>query len=1026
MRMRTLLLFGALATWALVPRVASAQTGSVVGQVTDTDTQRPIAGAQVYVQGTTRGTITNQDGRYLLAGIPVGEQTVMVTMIGYGQGSRTITVTSGDAARVDFQLETTAVALDAVVVNAITGQQEQKRAVGSNVGTITAQDLNLKPVLKVADVLTSRTPGVTMQGVSGTLGTAQRIRIRGANSLSLSNDPLIYVDGVQMSTSTGGFGVGGQQPTRLNDLNPDDIESIEVLKGPAASALYGTAAANGVIQITTKRGRSGTASWNAYWEVGRLDDITAYPDNIFTYQLNTPGASLFRSDGRFDFSARSACFDFQAATGACTQDSTMVFNTLKDSRTSPFQTGFTRKWGMNVSGGGDRVTYYLSGELNDGVGVIYFNRQNQKNLRANVSALVAQHLKVNVTMGYMTGYLALNNNDNSIFSPLINGLLGAATYFPPTSTGEANPYNYGWFYRVSDLAVFPTEQAYDRMITGGNMTYTPLPWLSANMNVGLDLIARHDFDTLQPNRLPISTTYALGFRESQRTAIHQYTANGSLTGTFTLMPGLISTSTAGGSYLKQLNQSTYGFGAGPVEGTANLGATSSLFSVDEGFSEVITVGGFVREQLAYHDRLFLGLSLRGDNNSAFGTDYGFIYYPAANLSWLPSEEAWFPKLSWLTSLRLRGAFGTSGLRPDFRDAITYFSPVSVQVDGSDVSGVTLSSTGNTKLKPERTSEYETGFDAGFLGDRLGLEFTYFHKESQDALIQRRLAPSFGLTASVWDNLGSVLNSGTELSVNARVLDTDMLQLDLSFTNTSLKNEILALGEGVEPIILNRGNQRQQQGYPAGAYFQTPYTYDDANGDGLLSASEVSLVPAPCDTCMAERFAGPMLPTYTRTISATVGVGHYVQVSTLFEGRGGNKQLDYTASFRDRTSYSFAAGGRVPTGTFAASDPNAPLSEQAAFIASRYYASNWGYIKDASFVKWRELSLTLFAPPVLTHLVPQLDNASVTLSGRNLATWTNYTGLDPEINESGSSNFVQGEFNTQPPLRYLLVRFNVKF
>ncbi|MGQ0816258.1 MAG: SusC/RagA family TonB-linked outer membrane protein [Gemmatimonadota bacterium] len=1007
-----------LAVLLLAPVTAWAQNASVTGRVTDANNQQAIAGAQVFVVGTTRGTLTDQEGRYRISDLPAGPTSVRVVIIGYESPTREVTLTAGATATVDFALATSAVALDQVVVNAITGQAERKREVGTNVSTIPVAELNKGTITRFTDVLTGRATGLNLQSVAGTTGTSQRVRIRGANSLSLSNEPLIYVDGVQFSNSKGlALGVGGQDVSRLNDINPNDIENIEILKGPAASALYGTAAANGVLLITTKRGKTGRSIWNAYAESGVIEDRTDYPDNFLAYQLNTPGAPVFTSAATpaFDRAARAPCFNFRAATGACRQDSTFVFNTLRDPRTSPFQEGDRQKYGINVSGGGDALTYFLSGDFEDEIGVIDYNRLDKASFRANLNARLRENLRVQVTTGYVDSKVDLNSNDNSIFSPLINGLLGGAVFFPNVNDTTLNFRNYGFNFSQKDLREYITEQEVDRFTGGVNANYQPLSWLNINANAGLDYVNRHDLRTLQPNRLPIAQSFTVGQRSSNRSNTYLYTLNSSGSAIFSLRPDLISTSTLGVSYQRNLFESTSGFGAGIVEGTRSLGGTTQLFNVDEDFSEIITIGGFVRQQLAWRDRVFLGASVRGDDNSAFGTDFGFIYYPSVDVSWVVADEEWFPDLPQLSTLRLRTAYGESGQRPDFRSAQTFFTTVAVTTNNATTAGVTLSGTGNVDLKPEKTREIELGFDAGLFNDRLSFDVTYYNKRSRDALISRRLPPSFGLTSSVFANLGSIRNSGTEIGVMADVINRGNVSLNLRISATTVDNEIEDIGEGIEPIIFGRGTQRHQNGFPAGAFFQAPITINDANNDGKLALDEVTVG----DTA---QFIGPSLPTFNRSISGQLTLFRYITIATLFDWRGGNFQLNSTESFRCGRGFAIGERGCAATG-----DPNASLEEQARFIAAIFKGSNAGYIEDAEFVKWRELSLTLGTPEWLVARINALRGASLTLAGRNLKTWTDSSGLEPEINESGGdTNFTQNEFNTQPPVRTLSARLNFVF
>lgn len=1017
---------------AMLPALTGAQeTGRVTGRVID-QLQRPLAGAQVIVVGTRRGAITNDEGSYTITDAPVGTQTIRARLIGYSVAESPVVVAAGQTATADFSLKPSAVQLEEVVVNAITGQQERRRESGANVGNIRVEDLTKGPITKLSDVITGRTAGVTTQGTTGTTGTSQRIRVRGANSLSLSNEPLIFVDGIQASNSVGlAVGVGGQAVSRLNDINPEDIANIEVLKGPAASALYGTAAANGVFLITTKRGRPGGTRWNTYVEIGSLKDENDYPTIFYPYRVATPNAPLTTSTGAFNATARPSCFNYAAAVaGGCVPDSVAAQNVLQDSRTTPFSTGFRDKFGLNAAGGNDVVTFYVSGDHEYERGVIAYNRLDKTNLRANLNAQLRRDLRLQISSGYVTSGVALNSNDNSIFSPLINGFIGRAFYFAPTAAdsvaGRRNRLNY-WQFDPEILQQYVGHQDVDRFTVGTTANYTPLAWLSANANIGLDYINRHDYRTLQPNRLPIAQSFTIGNRTSNRSNNYLITGNASTAARFDLTPDIVSTTTLGTSYNRSLFQNTSGFGAGIVEGTRNLGATSSLFSVDEDFSEVITVGGFVRQEFAWKDRLFVAGSIRGDDNSAFGRDFGLIYYPSVNASWVLAEEPWFPRTDVISSLRLRAAYGESGLRPDFRDAETFFGATAVQVAGGSVAAVTLSNTGNESLEPEKTREYEFGFDMGMFADRVSLEATYFDKRSRDALISRGLPASIGLTASRIDNLGSIRNWGAEFGVNALAVDREQVKFNLRASATLLRNEVVELGEDlagnpIADITLNRGTQRHREGYSAGSFWQRPVFYNDADGNGLLSRAEVTLG----DTVV---FIGHSLPRYTHSIAADLTVFRYVTVSTLFEGRGGHKTLNDSEAFRCRNSQ-FVAG----SGCGASGNPNASLEDQAAFIAnffggsapSRAGTSIAGWIEDADFVKWRELAITFTAPSNLPTSLRALRGASLTLAGRNLATFTDYPGIDPEIVEASTLSFNQSEFNTQPPVRYYTARLNFTF
>src|SRR5437773_10109832 len=328
--------------------VATAQQGAIAGRVTDRVTQQPVIGAEVLVLGTNLGGRTRQDGQYRIAGVAAGRYTVQVRLIGYATVSQPVSVAAGETAVVDFALSEAAVPLEAVVVTA-TGAEQMRRELGHTVATIdAAKTVEQATPTDLADPLNARAPGVQVLPSGGTTGTGSRIRIRGSSSLSLTNEPIIVVDGIRVENGATGqtatsIGVGGQTPSRLNDISPEDIESIEIVKGPSAAALYGTDAANGVIQIRTKRGRPGPTKWNGYVEGGVLNDITAWPANYTS--VTNAGAS---------------CSLTQASAGVCAIDTARTFNPLEVN--SPFQTASRQQDGVRATVGSDVTTFFLSGE----------------------------------------------------------------------------------------------------------------------------------------------------------------------------------------------------------------------------------------------------------------------------------------------------------------------------------------------------------------------------------------------------------------------------------------------------------------------------------------------------------------------------------------------------------------------------------------------------------------------------------------------------------------------------------------
>jgi TonB-linked SusC/RagA family outer membrane protein len=1015
----------ALLTASAVP--VRAQEGAIAGTVVNAQTLEPVRAAQVFIPraelGTRAdlGTLTNRDGQYRLAPVPAGEVSVEVRLIGFRSAAQTVTVVSGEVTTLDFELEVSAIQLEDVTVNIITGRERRRRQDGTNAGRIDVDAISKAPIQDFTDLMAGRTEGVILQDVSGTTGTSPRIRIRGMSSLSLSSDPLIIVDGIYFSNDQGineFLFTGGQDPSRLNDLNPDEIEGIEIVKGPAASALYGAVGANGVILVTTKRGTPGGTDWHFFTERGQLEDRTDWPLNYEAVQIigdsNNP---VFTEDG-FNTTDYAACANFQAGAGDCTQDRFLTFNTLRDPRTTAFQKGNRQSYGMNVAGGTPSSTYYISGEYERERGVVtdpVINREEHWSLRTNLDAGLADNLNASISIGFMSRDVEFNDNDNDIFGSIINGLGGMAGFVPGDDpNGGPNKLNYAFFRNMQDLAeAAGATQEIDRFTGSINASWRPLEWLSAQGTFGIDLVSGFEHNTVQPGLDNLSEPWTLGLRAAARNQRQNWTGNFSVTGTAAI-PGtsITSTTTAGASYQEELWEGTSCWGMGLVEGTDSCSSTTSVFDLAEDWLNVVTVGAFFQQEFSLADKLFLTGSVRLDDNSNFGGNAPLEAYPSANVSYLMSDEEWFPKGGVLSELRLRAAYGVAGLRPGFRDAITLFAPVTVRIDGEELPAVTLDETGNELLEPERSTEWEGGIDLGLFEDRVGIEFTYFHKTSKDALISRELAPSLGLTHFVFDNLAEVRNKGTEMSLRALAIDHRNVRANVAIQWTTLDNLIVELGEGVEPII--GGVQRHDEGYAAAAYWHKPISWDDANGDGLLSIDEVAAGDE-------DLFIDEAFPTWTASFNADLELFQAIRISTLFDARGGHSQSNGTERIRCRL---FAQPGR---GCEATGGDNATLEDQAAFVADRFHGARSGYVQKAGFIKWREISFTLTAPPSLAQKHALLERTSLTFSGRNLQTFTDYPGIDPEIHTGGSDSiFGQGEFFTQPPVRVFTVRLDVRF
>jgi TonB-linked SusC/RagA family outer membrane protein len=988
-----------VASTAIVMALTAAQAAAqaaITGRVLDAVSKAPIPAAQVQLVGTTRGTTTGEDGTFRIAGLAPAQYTVRVLRIGYQAAMQTAALAGSAAATLEFLLTPVAVSLEDVVTTA-TGETARRREIGSAVSTLQPKQENLANAQSASQLLSGKVPGVNVAASGGTIGSGSRIRIRGANSISLTNEPLIIVDGIRFSNAIGqdntsgatSLGVGGQVPSRFNDINPEDISAIEVLKGPAAAAQYGTAAANGVIQITTKRGRTGKPRWNVFVEGGTIRDVTDYPPNFAQVGTTTAGART------------TACTLDSQTRNLCTPkaDSLVSFSPL--AAADPLIDGHRGGYGASVGGGTDNITYFLSGNYSRQQGVFEVSQENRASGRANLSVQLRENWMVQIGTSYLADHLRLPQNDNNTLGIISAAMLGRA--FDDASHGYLNGQVPQALYAIN------TRQDVQRFENTVNTSYQPLSWLTATAVAGLDYLDRYDNEVIPPNMVTFGSLPD-GQRSSNPYKIYNYSTSGTLSAKWEPFSGLMTTTKASGAFNKELIRGTRAFGAKLVAGTGSLSGATARFAVGETSTDNKTVSSLFSEDLAWKDRMFLAIALRNDKNSAFGQNFGSITYPSVAFSWVVNEEGFFPRNNLMNSLRLRAAVGRSGQKPSFRDAITFFNAQTVTQGGTDVAGIVVGGTGNPDLKPEKSKETELGLDAGFFGERIGLEITHYDKRTDDLLVAVPLAPSLGLTATQFKNLGSVSNKGWEFLVNTKVLDLDKFGFDFTVTGSTNDNKLLSLGllptgSKVPPVVVST-QQQHREGLSPGSYFQRGITFTDTNGDGIIARSEVKLT----DTAV---YLGNPLPRKQYTVSPNLRIGRFLQISALFDHKG--DYMLFNNSRRFRCSFGNCRE---------AFDKTASLSDQAANIAIAL-GSDAGYIEDATFTKLRELSFTITGPAAFAEAM-RASGVTLTIAGRNLKTWTDYTGLDPEINSTPGANFTTSEFLTLPPTRNWTARINVSF
>ncbi len=979
---------------AATPLVAQS-TGTIRGQVVESSTQRPMAGVQVAIPDTRQGALTNQQGNYLIMNVPVGSHPVSVQIIGYATVEATVEVQAGQATDLNFTLSQSAIQLDGLVVTGTPGAT-QKRALGNTVSTIAAEELtDVTPITTVSQMLEGRTPGLTVMAASGQVGTAPNIRIRGASSLNAGIQPVFYVDGVRVnSSSQGGYGTSNntvRETSALDNLNPQDIESIEVIKGPAAATLYGADAAAGVIQIITKKGRAGQqdVEWAGRVEYGQSDWALDMKTN---YTLCTD-ARINDSRHRWpgcEGMDPNADWQSRLLTGQPLRDDNVLRN------------GAVTNYHLSARGGGDRYSFYLAGDKGSEEGVFPNNYFNRTNGRANFTILPYESLTLQFSTQYSQSESQQPNNDNSSNGWLRNAYRGLP--------GNDAPWAPGWRgLGPEQIAMYDNSIKNERWILGATADYKPFDWFRHHLTVGMD--AGQRINTLfypidRTGRAPFGASNANGYIAQYMPATRDYTVDysGTIDTGLPFGEDITSSLSFGMQYLTQYFHSPEIVGEGLVADPVRLVSNAATTRAYEGRTEQKSLGFFAQEQIGWKNRRFITAGLRVDDHSAFGRNFSLIYYPKVAGSWVISEEPFF-NFDFINNLRLRASYGQAGNAPaPFTADRTYGASSVILEDGSIASALIPDSYGNPDLKAERGEEYEAGFDASFLNDAVGVEVTYYNNTTKDALITVPVAPSTGFTGSRWENIGEIHNTGLELSVFGTPIRKPTFSWDVRVGLSTNHNELVSLGGSRDFIPVGyRSVQRHQEGFPLAGYWAEQILYNadgtvmrDAGGDIMLS-----------DTM---DYVGPSVPTREASLTNTFTVFHNLSLYTFMDYKGGH--------------YLFNMGGQTAVWDGNAKIANDPTVTDDEWDVA-YDGGNRPYLEKADYVKLREVSLRYSLPTRWASLF-RTNSMSFTLAGRNLALWTKYSGSDPEVNIGGSSNSTRADYMSVPMMRQFSASIDFRF
>jgi TonB-dependent SusC/RagA subfamily outer membrane receptor len=970
-----------------VARVERLQeTGVITGRVTEAGSGRPLSGVQVAVDGTRLGTLTNEEGRYLLQGVPAGEHGVRVILLGFREQSSSVTVQVGATVVLNFMLPQSAIALDELVVT-VTGEQ-RRREIGNSVGIVDAAAVTqVATISGVQELLTGRVPGVVMLHGDGQAGSGPRVTIRGFSSLNLGTEPLIYIDGIRVDNATerGPFGGSVKFGNRLSDLNPNDIERVEVVKGPAAATLYGTEASNGVIHVITKKGAPGATRFGI-----RVRQGAAWVPNI---------------EGRWPVN-----YGLDAATG---QVVSLNYAQMEKDAGNPFyRSGRLQGYGLNASGGSDVLHHYTSVDYDQDEGVERDNQFSRFSGRTNLTALPHEKVELRATFGTV---VTRADFAHFIARPTGNGLDANPARLSMPSRG----YSFGPPHLIKQgMSMW---EDVDRFTTGLEVRHRPTQWFSHRLNVGLDFVS-NEASWLVPNlegnpAAPFISFWAAGLRYIERWADTYGTFDYSASVSTDVTQTLGSSTSAGLQFnskkVNYIRTVSRGFPPGGVQSAAS-GAVKDI--QEQSVTENNTVGLFLQQQFSLRDRLFVTGAVRADDNSAFGSGFDVVLYPKASVSWVVSQEPFWPFGS-LETLRLRAALGSSGRQPDAFTALRTYEPVS---GTSGRATVTPLSPGNPDLKPERGVELELGFEAGLFGDRLGLDFTFYDTEVRDAIVAAPSAPSFGFPGQRLVNAGELRNRGFELAVRGVLVDLGSVRWEATANVARNDSKVLSLIDDLDFLSVGMLSAHKV-GYPVQGWFLKRVVSAELDGSGRATSilcddgrgGGVGCAQAP------RVYWGTPIPRTHGAFSTTATLLGWLQLYGMVDFHTGHKRQSSIAFNR-------CAFAKVCEENFYPERFDA--NRIAEFQMADFGIQGQGVV-DASFAKLRELSLVVTIPDRWVRSV-QASRATLRLAGRNLHTWTSFPHFDPELFDQqgfGRANpATYGAGSQTPPARQFVTTIEIAF
>jgi TonB-dependent SusC/RagA subfamily outer membrane receptor len=962
-RLRAAGFVAALSLLTLTPDARAQDAGTVRGRVTDANGGRAIPEAQVSIAGTRLGATTDANGAYTITGVPPGERVVRARRIGYQPLNKTVSVTDAGATA-DFALNVSAVNLSEIVVTG-TGTATEKRKVGTSIATIDSSVLTKAMALTVDQALQGKIAGAQItQNSGGPGGGGISVRLRGVNSFISGSDPLYIVDGVIVdngSAQLADLGIRSNPQNRLADLNPNDIERIEIIRGAAAAALYGSRANNGVVQIFTKRGVIGRPRYTLTSRWGMAELREQQPFNL--YPFNENGLPIARFNYQDDIFTRAQQMEQN----------------------------------LTVEGGNEATRYYISGNRSDEDGILRSTSSQRTGARINLQQQLANRLIGNATANFISTRNQLQafgeQNDFGImgslfFAPTNVDFRPVAGIYPlPPSLGT-NP--------LLAIARIRNPQLIDRFIGSTKLTWTPYTRLMLDYTIGLDNTAFEQRQFVPRGAVLGTAANSTGRSQSVWQNNRVINQDGVASYDWAQQGDIGLRTTAGFNYTGQKARTTNAV-ANELAPLGELVGAGSTFAAGQTEVELRTLGFYGQQELSWDDRLFLSAAVRYDASSTFAPSERWQAFPKFSASYVVLDNG----TGTLNNLRVRSALGWAGSQPSIVNAYSQYISFAATPFANRPGFANDITLGNPGLKNERAREWEVGAEAGVLNGRVGIEATYYDRLVSDLLFFRPLATSTGFSRQ-FAPIGSMSNKGFELALNTTNLDRENLMWSSTITYATNKNMVESLS------ILDFQSaggypNRIRTDEPAGVFYGS-YAARHCTTGALLVDSLGRYRRSNQTADMGNAVIGDPNPDFMAALTNEVTIAKKLRLRAMLDGVFGNDIMNLSTRAQNAGIASNSKEYErelLPYGDPRKLPPGFNSRTQGIF-------EYW--IEDGTFIKLRELS----ASYTLDHSRMRRwfrDGVDLTLSGRNLIVWTDYSGYDPEINLFGTNAGGLGSLQT---------------